>query len=1129
MLKQKKVILFSLMLFSIVLMFAQASDLFFSEYIEGSSNNKAIEIFNGTGGSVDISDYTVKRANNGGDWGFEEQLSGDLANGDVFVIANDSAVPEILDIADITSQLTWYNGDDVLALYHNDTLIDIIGVYQEDPGTAWPVAGVADGTKEHTLVRKSTVTEGSLDWIASAGTDADNSEWIVYDQDTFEFLGAHQMGDVETPSIVGSFNDWNPADPDFALVQNEFGVWEHIHTLAAGSWEYKAIEGDTWDAENYPENNQIIDLTEETEVTWKANFDANLVTHTNPVIAGNFISELGGTDWEPTDMTGEMIDYDEEEVFEWNDLVPAGTWEFKVTLNQNWDQNTGANVTFISDGLESTYITYNMSNNITTASGPEPDAAEITFTIDDSYGQTHSTFFIKGSWNPTTGTYDPNWGDGAETELFDDGTNGDETAGDHIFSVMIELIVDGGSNTWEWGALDANSNWIDGNWQFQIVDMTPQTLSYTMEVPELSIAEIQGETENSPYDGYIVETWGIVTAVDNNGFFLQDDEMMWSGIFVYFFESTFSIGDEIYIIAKVEEYNGLTELKDTIESGVLSSGNPLFTALEISTLEANEEAYEGVLVKVQNAECTNADLGYGEWEVDDDSGICRIDDMFYEYFPEEGEFYSITGVLNYSYGDFKIEPRDENDVISGSEEFGGLECFVEDENGEILEDVLVNVNGEAYYTNNAGTIEVQLPVGVYTVTFSLEGYQIYVVDDVEIIVDETTYLDVVLIEANPDLLPPTNLTVEMIGETEAIFSWDPPAGDGDEIEEGFDADNLPEDWNIIDNDSDGYNWEVSADWGGNNDSAHCMTSASYRNDVGALFPDNWLISPALTIGGTSELHFWVAAQDPAWAAEQYYVKVSTSGDQISDFTTTIHSEVLSIDTYTEVVLSLSDFAGQTIYLAWQHADVTDMFWMNLDDISIMNTATREVSFSADFETVKSVRQFKSGNSFRNENYRDRELTGYNVYLDGNLVADNISETEYLFIDLGIGETYAAGVAAVYTNGTSEIVEIEIYITDTIDNGINGIVTKLGSNYPNPFNPETKINFSTKESGNVIIEIFNPKGQKVKILTNKSFDKGNHSIIWNGLDEHNNRVSSGVYLYKMKTKEYNSTQKMILMK
>ncbi|MCD4820257.1 MAG: T9SS type A sorting domain-containing protein [Candidatus Cloacimonetes bacterium] len=288
---------------------------------------------------------------------------------------------------------------------------------------------------------------------------------------------SYSVSEIETPSIVGSFNDWDPADPDFALIENEFGVFEHAHILPVGTWEYKIIEGDTWDAPNYPENNQVINLGEETEIIWKVNLDANLVTHTNPVIAGNFISELGGNDWDPTDLTGEMIDYDDDEIFEWECLVPEGTWEFKVVLNQNWDQSTGLNITLISDGLELTSITYNMANNETTASGPK---AEITFIIDDSFGQTHSTFFIKGSWDSNTGLYDPNWGDGIETELFDDGSNGDEVSGDHIYSVMVELVVDGGSNTWEWGAIDENHNWIDGNWQFQIFDMTPQTFSYTI-------------------------------------------------------------------------------------------------------------------------------------------------------------------------------------------------------------------------------------------------------------------------------------------------------------------------------------------------------------------------------------------------------------------------------------------------------------------------------------------------------------------------------------------------------------------------------------------------------------------------------------------------------------------------
>jgi len=1125
----KKLILFWLILFSIILMLAQADNLFISEYIEGSSNNKAIEIFNGTGETVNLAEYSVKRANNGGDWGFEEALFDELADGEVFVIANDQAVPDILDIADHTSQLTWFNGNDVIALFHNETLIDIIGIYQEDPGTAWPVAGIDDATKEHTLVRKSFVDEGNPDWLESSGTNADDSEWLVYDQNTFEFLGDHQMGDIETPSIVGSFNDWNPADPDFALFENEFGVFEHTHVLGIGNWEYKAIEGDTWDASNYPVNNQVIDLDSETEITWKVNIEADLVTHTNPVIAGNFISELGGNDWDPTDLTGEMIDYDGESIFEWEGIIPEGTWEFKVSLNNNWDQSTGPNVIFISDGVEETFITYDFANNETVASGPEPDKAEITFTVNDSYGQSHPAFYIKGSWDPSTGSYDPGWGNGAETQLYDDGTNGDQVADDHTFSVMVELVVDGGSNTWEWGVLDENHNWIDGNWEFQIFDMTAQTHTYTMEIPELSILEIQGETDSSPYVNYVVETWGIVIANNSNGFFLQDEPTPWSGVFVYSPEHIFTIGDEISLIALVEEYNDLTELKNINEFEILSSENPLPVAINISTVEANEEAYEGVLVKVQNAECTEVDLGFGEWEVDDNSGSCRIDDMFVPYVPEEGELYSVTGPLNYSFGTYKIEPRDENDIIiGGMEDYGFLACNVENETGEPLENVQVGIDGDIYLTDDEGYVEIMLPEGFYSVTFSLEGYESYSLDNVEIIVDETTELEIILIEINIELNPPRELTAT-VTDDDIELNWLPPImGNGDEIEEGFDTENLPDGWTAIDNDGDGYNWEVSADWGGNNDSAHCMTSASYVNNIGALTPDNWLISPAITIGGTSELHYWVACQDPAWPSEHYYVKVSTTDDQVSDFTDTIYDDILVTDAYTEVVISLADYAGQTIFLAWQHADCTDWFYMNLDDISVINAETREITFSADFETEKISRLFKRSNKRENNN-RNRDLQGYNIYRSGEL-SDFTTELTYMDFDLSPG-TYVYHVSAVYDEGeSSQEGPVEAIIEEVGSNNENiSFINDLKSNYPNPFNPETNITFSTKEAGNVTIEIFNSKGQKVKTLANNTFESGIHSIIWNGLDDHNKKVSSGLYLYKMKSSRYNSTKKMVLMK
>ena len=189
----KKILLPILMLGFVSLIFAQAADLFFSEYIEGSSNNKAIEIFNGTGAPVDLSQYTVKLASNGGTWSTSNSvtLSGTLNNNDVFVIANSQANQTILDVADLTHTVTYFNGNDCLGLFHGDTMIDIIGVYQQDPGTAWPVAGIDGATLNHTLIRKPEVVQGNTDWLSGAGTNLDNSEWIVHPQDYIENLGSH--------------------------------------------------------------------------------------------------------------------------------------------------------------------------------------------------------------------------------------------------------------------------------------------------------------------------------------------------------------------------------------------------------------------------------------------------------------------------------------------------------------------------------------------------------------------------------------------------------------------------------------------------------------------------------------------------------------------------------------------------------------------------------------------------------------------------------------------------------------------------------------------------------------------------------------------------------------------------
>ena len=117
---------------------AQTTDLLISEYIEGSSNNKALEIYNGTGAAVGLSAYSIQMFFNGSaSAGLTIPLSGTVANGDVFVLAHSSAAAAILTQADQTNGAGWFNGDDAVVLLHNGTVVDVIGQVGADPGTEW--------------------------------------------------------------------------------------------------------------------------------------------------------------------------------------------------------------------------------------------------------------------------------------------------------------------------------------------------------------------------------------------------------------------------------------------------------------------------------------------------------------------------------------------------------------------------------------------------------------------------------------------------------------------------------------------------------------------------------------------------------------------------------------------------------------------------------------------------------------------------------------------------------------------------------------------------------------------------------------------------------------------------------
>ena len=204
---------------------AQVTELFISKYGEGSSNNKYLEIYNGTDATISLSDYAFPNVSNDpttvGEYEYWNLFpdGAEIASGDVYVIAHGSADPSILAQADHTFNFL-SNGDDGFALVKggtfndadNDgnydagevtgyTILDWLGDWQGDPGAGWDVAGVSEATKDHILTRKNTVCGPNNDWSASAGTNATDSEWIVGDKDTgWDTIGSFS-GCVSDPII----------------------------------------------------------------------------------------------------------------------------------------------------------------------------------------------------------------------------------------------------------------------------------------------------------------------------------------------------------------------------------------------------------------------------------------------------------------------------------------------------------------------------------------------------------------------------------------------------------------------------------------------------------------------------------------------------------------------------------------------------------------------------------------------------------------------------------------------------------------------------------------------------------------------------------------------------------------
>ena len=578
---------------------APAGDLFLSEYVEGSNSNKAIEIFNPTTEAIDMAGYVVKRASNGADWGgtggSELALEGFLASGEVYVIANGSAIPEVLALADITNAVCNYNGNDAIGLFKNDVLIDVFGIPTSEVN--FDVAGVTGAGAEHTIVRKAHITLGNTDWAASAGTNAENSEWIVYDQNVFTYLGSHDsqvVEDLEAPVFTTGPAAANVGGSSFEV---EFAIDEagtvYYHLVADGATAPTVAELMSQGQSVSAAAATLVSVVFNDAITPETSYDIYFVAADDEAMPN--VQDAATL----VEVTTTAADMDAPAFTGGTPSIDMITFN-SFHLNLQMDEAGTAYYMVMADGAAAPSVEDLMANGTSVAI---------------AQAETSVATLVEG--------LDP------------------ETA----YDVYVVAADDEATPN-----VQATATLVEAT---------------TLAEPIMTIYDIQYTEEASgasPYVDQNVITMGIVVAKNSSGYYLQDGSGPWNGIYVYDNVNAVTLGDEVKVAAKVVEYFDWTELTTVTSFELLSSGNALPAAAQVATGEV-DESYESVLVIVEEAICNTLPNQYGEWIINDGSGDIKVDDVMFPYTPTINYIYQVTGVVTFSFGEFKLLPRGADDII----------------------------------------------------------------------------------------------------------------------------------------------------------------------------------------------------------------------------------------------------------------------------------------------------------------------------------------------------------------------------------------------------------------------------------------------------------------------------------
>ena len=274
----------NMLLLAMLLAPAVHAEPFISEYVEGSSNNKALEIYNPADVALNLSGYSIKVFNNGATAASKTiTLSGSLAAKGTLVLTDTAATATLAAKSNMTFGSSNFNGDDAIALYKGADLIDVFGQIGVDPGASW--GSNNNFTHDRTLVRKASVGQGDTN-----GSDAfdPSVEWDFYAKDDFSNLGAHSSsgsgggsggGGVVVPpvgpvigncgdsaTLISAIQSAGTASPEAGKTVVVEAVVSRVTAFATGFY----IQEETSDSDNNPATSEGIFVFNDTAIDYPA-------------------------------------------------------------------------------------------------------------------------------------------------------------------------------------------------------------------------------------------------------------------------------------------------------------------------------------------------------------------------------------------------------------------------------------------------------------------------------------------------------------------------------------------------------------------------------------------------------------------------------------------------------------------------------------------------------------------------------------------------------------------------------------------------------------------------------------------------------------------------------------------